>query len=124
MFSLSRNEIINLKPFNKRSQENEMLQKTQGCALSEPGSPWRLTFALRRLDFSYKFYAGHPRFYSFRALSSLQFSLEHSLATYPSLTGLCSILFFSYLLKSFTHLNIELCMERAYWCTSMGHQCA
>ena len=31
-------------------------------------------------DFSYKSYAGHPRFYSFRALGSLQFSLEHVLA--------------------------------------------
>ena len=31
-------------------------------------------------DFSYKSYSGYPRFYSFRALGSLQFSLEHSLA--------------------------------------------
>ena len=31
-------------------------------------------------DFSYKSYAGHPWFYSFRALGSLQFSLEHILA--------------------------------------------
>ena len=30
-------------------------------------------------DFSDKFYTGHPRFYSFRALGSLQFPLEHSL---------------------------------------------
>ena len=30
-------------------------------------------------DFLYKSYARHPRFYSFRALGFLQFSLEHSL---------------------------------------------
>ena len=30
--------------------------------------------------FSYKSYAGHPGFHGFRALVSLQFSLEHSLA--------------------------------------------
>ena len=30
-------------------------------------------------DFSYKSYAGHSGFYRFRALGSLQFSLEHSL---------------------------------------------
>ena len=29
--------------------------------------------------FSYKSYAGHPGFYRFRALDSLQFFLEHSL---------------------------------------------
>ena len=52
----------------------------QGCALAEPGGPWLLTFALGRLEnLSYKSYAGHPRFYSFRALGSLQFSLDHSL---------------------------------------------
>ena len=55
----------------------------QGCALAEPSGPWRLTFALGRLEnlifFSYKPYALHPRFYSFGALGSLQFSLEHSL---------------------------------------------
>ena len=32
------------------------------------------------LVFSYKSYAGHPRFYRFRAPGALQFSLEHSLA--------------------------------------------
>ena len=53
----------------------------QGCALAEPSGPWRLTFALGRLEnltSSYKSYAGHPGFHSFRALGSLQFSLEHS----------------------------------------------
>ena len=51
----------------------------QGCALAEPDGPWCLTFALRRLD---KSFAGHPRFYSFRALAPLQFSLDHSLAAF------------------------------------------
>ena len=54
----------------------------QGCALAEPGGPWRLTFALRQqghLSFLYKSYAGHPGFYSFKTLGSLQFYLEHSL---------------------------------------------
>ena len=58
----------------------------QGCALAEPGSPWCLTFAVGRLEnlrISYKSYAEHPGFYRFRALGSLQFSLQHSLA-YPS----------------------------------------
>ena len=48
----------------------------QGCALAEPGGPWHLTFALGRLEnlnFSNKSYAGHPRFYSFRALGSFSF---------------------------------------------------
>ena len=54
----------------------------QDCTLAEPGGPWRPTFALGRLeikDLLYKSYTGHPRFYMFRALGSLQFSLEHSL---------------------------------------------
>ena len=54
----------------------------QGCALAVLGGPWRLTFAPGRLGnlvFSYKSYAGHPRFYSSRAMGFLQFSLEHSL---------------------------------------------
>ena len=57
---------------------------SQGCALGEPGGPWRLTFALGRLEnlsfLSYKSYADHPRFYRFWALGSLQFSLEHNLS--------------------------------------------
>ena len=54
----------------------------QGCAQAELSGLWRLTFALGRLEnliFFIQSYAGHPRFYSFRALGSLQFSLEHSL---------------------------------------------
>ena len=54
----------------------------RGCALAEPDGPWRLTFALGRLGnliFYIQSYAGHPRFYSFRALGSFQFPLEHSL---------------------------------------------
>ena len=55
----------------------------QGCALAEPGGPWRLTFALVWIEnltfFSYKSYAGQPRFYRFRELDSFQCSLEHSL---------------------------------------------
>ena len=38
-------------------------------------------------SFSYKSYAGHPRFNSFRTLGSLQFSFEHSLDYW--LHGLC-----------------------------------
>ena len=52
------------------------LARNQGCALSEPGGLWRLIFCPRATR---KSYARHPRFYSFRALGSLQFSLEHSL---------------------------------------------
>ena len=56
----------------------------QRCALAEPA--WRLTFAvgwLENLRFIIQInYAGHPRFYSFRALGSLQFSLEHSLVLF------------------------------------------
>ena len=48
----------------------------QDCTLAEPGGPWRPTFALGRLEIKD---TGHPRFYMFRALGSLQFSLEHSL---------------------------------------------
>ena len=54
----------------------------QGCAQAEPGGPWRLTFTLGQLEnlrFFIQINAGHPRFYSFRALGSVQFSLEHSL---------------------------------------------
>ena len=56
------------------------------CALAEPGGPWRLTFALGRLEnltfFIQIIYAGHPRFYLFRILCFPQFSLEHSLVMY------------------------------------------
>ena len=34
----------------------------------------------KSLVFSFKSYAGHPKFYRFKVLGSLQFSLEHSLA--------------------------------------------
>ena len=42
----------------------------QGCALAELGGPWPPHS---------NYIAGHPRFYNFRALGSLQFSFEHSL---------------------------------------------
>jgi len=63
-------------------------------ALTEPGSPWHPTFALGGLeisDFSYKD-AGHPRFYRFRALSSLHFSLEHSLVSHKVIVNVGSAL--------------------------------
>ena len=55
----------------------------QACAPVERGGPWCPTFALRWLEnlsffFSYK-YTGCHGFHSFRALGSLQFSLEDSL---------------------------------------------
>ena len=59
-----------------------ILLLTQGRALAEPGGPWCLTFALGclgNLSVSYNSYAGHRRFYRFRAPGFLQFSLEHSL---------------------------------------------
>ena len=43
--------------------------------LTEPSGPWCPTFAF----FYTNSCAGHPRFYSFRALGAIQFSLEHSL---------------------------------------------
>ena len=54
----------------------------QGCASAVPGGPWRLVFArLGNLSiFSYKSYAGHPRFYSSRAMEFLQFPLEHTMS--------------------------------------------
>ena len=55
----------------------------QGCALADPGGRWCLTFALRRLEnlnsFSHISYAGHPGFYKFKVLGSLQFSLEQKI---------------------------------------------
>ena len=54
----------------------------QGCALAESGGPWHLTFALGQLEnlrFFIQIIYWDPRFYSFRALGSVQFSLEHSL---------------------------------------------
>ena len=57
-------------------------RRRQVCALTEPGRPSCLTFALRlpeNLIFSYKIYARLPRFHRFRVLGSLQFSLEHGL---------------------------------------------
>ena len=46
----------------------------QGCALVVSSSPWHLTFALGQLEIT-----GYPGFHGFRALGSLQFSIEHSL---------------------------------------------
>ena len=50
------------------------------CAGRAHGGRWCPTFALGWLQNSYKSYAKHPRFYRFRALGSLKFSLDHSLA--------------------------------------------
>ena len=60
-------------------EEEIAFSKGQGCALAELSGPWRLTFALGRLaNLSFFIqiinYAGHPRFSSFGALGSLQFS--------------------------------------------------
>ena len=58
-------------------------QGSQGCALADPAGPLRLTFALGRLgNLSLLVQIicwAYARFYSFRALGSLQFSLDHSL---------------------------------------------
>ena len=54
----------------------------QGFALAEPGFPWRPTFALGQLEnlrFFIQIICWAPKFYRFRVLGSLQFSLEHSL---------------------------------------------
>ena len=45
-----------------------------------PLAPNFCSWATRKSHFFIQSYAGHPWFYSFRALGSLQFSLEHSLA--------------------------------------------
>ena len=47
----------------------------QGCTMPNLCS-WATGKSYNVL-FSYKSYAGHPGFYKFRALGSLQFSLEH-----------------------------------------------
>ena len=44
-----------------------------------PGTQLLLLGDQKISEFSYKSFAGHPRFYRFRALGSLQFSLEQSL---------------------------------------------
>ena len=56
-----------------------------GLCSAEPGGPWCRTFALGQLE-NLNFFIQiicwvPPRFYRFRALGSLQFSLEHSLPT-------------------------------------------
>ena len=76
----SRNAM--LKVYEKLKKRYIIQVILHSCALAECGGPQRLTFALGRLKnltFSQKSYAGHPRFYSIRALGSFQFSLEHSL---------------------------------------------
>ena len=57
--------------------------KKQGCALAEPGGPWRLTLALRQLGNLSRFFRSNDMlgtldFTRSRALGSLQFSLEQS----------------------------------------------
>ena len=37
----------------------EKKEEKQGCALAEPGGPWRLTFALGRLKKSQIFHTNH-----------------------------------------------------------------
>ena len=57
----------------------------QGRAVAEPGGPWCLTFALWQLEnlrFFIQIICWHPTFYSFRALGTLQFSLEPNLVYY------------------------------------------
>ena len=47
-----------------------------------PLAPNFCSWVIRKSYFLHTNHAGHPRFYSFRVLSSLQFSLEHSLVMY------------------------------------------
>ena len=71
--------------FNKEELKCELYQRVLYSGLCSSRARWPLAsnfcpWATRKSqDFSYKSYAGHPRFYSFKALRSLQFSLEHSL---------------------------------------------
>ena len=67
---------------NNKSDVSSGEKFDQGCALAEPSGPWRLTFALGQLEnlrFFIQIICWDPGFYSFRALGSLKFSLEHSL---------------------------------------------
>ena len=57
---------------------------------SRPLAPTFCSWVSRQsLVFQTKSCAGHPRFYWFRALDSLQFSLDNSLDFYSKITRLC-----------------------------------
>ena len=110
--SLSQNLRITLSHIQgptyslKKSVHRKWLTSAfKGCALAEPSGPWGPTFPpewLRSLIFFlYKSYAGQPRFYRFRTLGFLQFSLEHSLGLIHVNCCLCSI-------------ALEICSQMTY----------
>ena len=76
--------ILTLIMFNLQSKSlRTIFYFYQGCALAEPGGPWRLTFALRQqehLRFFIQIICWAPWILQFlKTLGSLQFFLEHSL---------------------------------------------
>ena len=82
-----------------------------GCALAEQWSPLAPNFCswpTRVLVFPYKSYAGQPRIYSFRALGSLQFYLEHSRYEWsPKKLCVCCLLSFCNIRKIWQPLDLN-----------------
>ena len=85
LFVLQKNLLV-ISSANDFFHQPKFSQVSQGCALEEPGGPWCPTFVLGRLK-----NAGHTGFHKFRALGSLQFFLEHSLASPNFKEILCSL---------------------------------
>ena len=88
----------------------------QACALVEPSGPLVPNFCspvTRKSFFSYK-YTGHPGFHSFRALGSLQFSLEHSLGINEIKTKLNSRQCWS-AVSHVWFLGMHLWLHRGFW---------
>ena len=73
-----------------------------------PLAPNFCSWATRVLVFPYKSYAGQPRIYSFRALGSLQFSLEHSRYKWsPKKLCVCCLLSFCNIRKIWQPLDLN-----------------
>ena len=89
----------------------------QACALVEPSGPWCQTFTLRWLEnlifFSYK-YTRCQGFHSFRALGSLQFSLQHSLGINEIKSKLNSRQCWS-AVSGMWLLEMHLLLHRGFW---------
>ena len=89
----------------------------QACALVEPSGPWCQTFTLRWLEnlsfFSYKYTRCHG-FHSFRALGSLQFSLQHSLGINEIKSKLNSRQCWS-AVSGMWLLEMHLLLHRGFW---------
>ena len=73
---------VNQGPLGSEAIDSKITTGLCSSRAQWPLAPNYCSRAIRKsFFFSNKSYAGHPRFYSFGALGSLQFSLEHSLVT-------------------------------------------